>query len=60
VIRPGDRVVALLTGNGFKTPEARNLGLAGGGGPARPGEAGLAPVIRPSFAAFESWLEGRA
>ena len=58
VIRDGDRVVALLTGNGLKTPDARNLGTIDR--PAAPGEAGLAPVIRPSFAAFESWLEGRA
>ena len=26
VIRPGDEVVALLTGNGLKTPDARTLG----------------------------------
>ena len=56
VIRDGDLVVALLTGNGLKTPDARNLGLV----PERagPGQPGLAPVLRPSFAAFESWLEG--
>lgn len=58
VIRPGDEVVALLTGNGLKTPEARTLGLADG--VARPGEPGLAPVIRPSLSAFEAWLEGGA
>jgi threonine synthase len=56
VIRPGDEVVALLTGNGLKTPDARTLGH--GDGVARPGEPGLAPVIRPSLTAFESWLEG--
>lgn len=50
VIRPGDEVVALLTGNGLKTPDARNLGA--------PPIAGLAPVIRPSLTAFEAWLEG--
>jgi len=61
VIRDGDEVVALLTGNGLKTPDARTLGLPGGGSPvARPGQAGLAPVIRPSLSAFESWLEGGA
>jgi threonine synthase len=48
VIRDGDEVVALLTGNGLKTPDARTLGLAEG--------AGLAPVIRPSLTAFEAWL----
>ena len=61
VIADGDEVVALLTGNGLKTPDARTLGLAPGaleGGRARPGEPGLAPVIRPSLSAFEAWLEG--
>jgi threonine synthase len=48
VIRDGDEVVALLTGNGLKTPDARTLGED------RPT---LAPVIRPSLTAFESWLE---
>jgi threonine synthase len=71
VIRAGDEVVALLTGNGLKTPDARNFGQegpqgpeegangAGGasGGTARPGEPGLAPILRPSFSAFEAWLE---
>jgi threonine synthase len=60
VIRDGDEVVALLTGNGLKTPDARTLGLEPGpldGGRARPGEPGLAPVIRPSLTAFEAWLE---
>ena len=60
VIREGDEVVALITGNGLKTPEARLLGLEAGSGAARPGEAGLAPVIRPTLAAFETWLEGVA
>ena len=61
IIGDGDEVVALLTGNGLKTPDARNLGLPPGGlddGRARPGEPGLAPVIRPSLSAFEAWLEG--
>jgi threonine synthase len=61
VIRDGDEVVALLTGNGLKTPDARTLGLEPGaleGGRAHPGEPGLAPVIRPSLSAFEAWLEG--
>ena len=57
-IRDGDEVVALLTGNGVKTPDARTLGL--GDGRARPGEPGLAPPIRPSLAAFEEWLGGGA
>jgi threonine synthase len=58
VIRPGDEVVALVTGNGLKTPDARLLGH--GDGVARPGEPGLAPAIRPSLAAFERWLDGAA
>ena len=61
VIRDGDEVVALLTGNGLKTPDARLLGLPdGGNAPARPGQPGLAPVIRPSLTAFEAWLEDAA
>jgi threonine synthase len=56
VIRPGDEVVALLTGNGLKTPDARTLGLADE--VASPGQPGLAPVIPASLSAFESWLEG--
>src|SRR5215203_1752529 len=55
IIRPGDEVVALLTGNGLKTPDARTLGH--GDAIARPGQRGLAPAIRPSLSAFESWLE---
>jgi threonine synthase len=58
VIRPGDEVVALLTGNGLKTPDARTLGL--GDGVARPGQPGLAPRLRPSLTAFERWLDGSA
>jgi threonine synthase len=61
VIRDGDEVVTLLTGNGLKTPDARTLGLEPGGlagGRARAGEPGLAPAIRPSLSAFEAWLEG--
>ena len=52
VIRDGEEVVALLTGNGLKTPDARTLGLDEG--------AGLAPVLRPSLSAFETWLEARS
>jgi len=59
VIRDGDEVVALVTGNGLKTPDARRFGAVEPAS-ARPGEPGLAPVIRPSLAAFEDWLEGRA
>ena len=61
VIRDGDEVVVLVTGNGLKTPEARLLGLpTEAPATARPGEPGLAPVLQPNLEAFESWLEGRA
>lgn len=59
VIRDGDEVVALITGNGLKTPDARMLGLAEGsleGGRVASGQPGLAPIIRPSLSAFEAWL----
>ena len=47
VIRDGDEVVALLTGNGLKTPDARAFGLPdGGNAPARP----ASPVSRRSSA----------
>ena len=65
IIRSDDTVVALLTGNGLKTPDARNLGddtispdLVRT--PARAGQPGLAAPIRPSYTAFESWLEARS
>jgi threonine synthase len=58
VIRQGDEVVALLTGNGLKTPDARTLGMQEV--VAAPGRPGLAPVIRPSLGAFERWLGGTA
>ena len=52
VIKDGEEVVALLTGNGLKTPDARTLGLDEG--------EGLGPVLRPSLSAFETWLETRS
>ena len=55
VIGPDDEVVALLTGNGLKTPDARKLGSGVHGRTARPGEPGLAPVIEPTLDAFEAW-----
>jgi threonine synthase len=57
VIHPDDEVVVLLTGNGVKTPDARRLGLDGRSATGGP-EPGL--PIRPTFGAFESWLEARA
>jgi threonine synthase len=59
VIRDGDEVVALLTGNGLKTPDARQLGLdAGTERRARPGEPGLAPILSSRFGDVLDWLEG--
>ena len=57
-----DEVVALLTGNGLKTPDAIRFGV-GSGDAGRPasagrGQPGLAPTIAPRFSAFEAWLEG--
>jgi threonine synthase len=54
VIRDGDTVVALLTGNGLKTPDAVRFGRSER--PARPGDPGLAPVLPPNFSEFERWL----
>ena len=64
MIRPDDEVVALLTGNGLKTPDARTFGQPDGasrpadGRTIRPGEPGLAAPIAPSMSAFEAWFEG--
>jgi threonine synthase len=58
IIRPGDEVVAVLTGNGLKTPDARRLGRDDV--VAAPGSPGLAPVIPPTLRAFEAWLAGGA
>ena len=55
VIRPDDEVVALLTGNGLKTPDAVRLGLDAD--PPRARQPGLAPTIPASYTAFEAWLE---
>jgi threonine synthase len=57
VIHAGDEVVAILTGNGLKTPDARQFGSPDG--PATSGRPGLAPAIPPSLTAFEAWLEMR-
>ena len=54
VIRDGDEVVALLTGNGLKTPDAVKFGIEDR--PAAPGRAGLTPVIPARFDAFDAWL----
>ena len=55
VIQPDDEVVALLTGNGLKTPDARLFGLTDPGSSAA--QNGLTPPIRPSLDAFEEWLD---
>jgi threonine synthase len=54
VIHDGDEVVALLTGNGLKTPDAVRFGIEAR--PAEPGRPGLTPVIPARFSAFEDWL----
>ena len=54
IIGPDDEVVALLTGNGLKTPDARLYGLTDVDSSAA--ETGLTPPIRPSLDAFEDWL----
>ena len=43
VIRDGDEVVAILSGNGVKTPDARRFGFE---------ETGPAAPIEPSYDAF--------
>ncbi len=59
VIRADDEVVTLLTGNGLKTPDARQFGVASGTDRrARPGEPGLAPVLSSRFGDVLKWLEG--
>ena len=50
-IGEGDEVVALITGNGLKTPDARRHGLADD-------RATLPPVIEPTYRAFEAWHRG--
>ena len=55
VIRDGDEVVVLLTGNGLKTPDAATFDVEAL--PARRGRPGLAPVIPGRFSAFEAWYE---
>ncbi|HKF84976.1 MAG TPA: threonine synthase [Candidatus Limnocylindrales bacterium] len=54
VIRAGDEVVALLTGNGLKTPDAVRHGLTDRVATAR--MPGLAPILPARFSAFEGWL----
>jgi threonine synthase len=55
VIRPGDEVVALLTGNGLKTPDAFRFGVEARA--AERGTPGLAAPIPASYRAFEAWLD---
>jgi len=49
LVGPDDEVVALITGNGVKTPDAKWFGVEAGAGA---GTVGLAPAIEPSYAAF--------
>ena len=57
VIRPGDEVVALLTGNGMKTPEA----MADPASDALFDGDGIRAGVRipATYDAFERWFEGR-
>jgi threonine synthase len=51
LVGPDDEVVALITGNGVKTPDAKWFGVEPGAG----FEAGgLVPAIDPSYAAFSA------
>jgi threonine synthase len=51
LVGPDDEVVALVTGNGVKTPDAKWFGLDGDAGD---GGGGLVPAIDPSYAAFSA------
>jgi threonine synthase len=51
LVRPDDEVVALVTGNGVKTPDAKWFGVEPGD---RADAGGLVPAIEPSFAAFSA------
>ena len=55
VIRNGDEVVVLLTGNGLKTPDAAMFDIESQ--PAERGRPGLAPVLAARFSAFEAWYQ---
>ncbi len=55
IIRLDDEVVALITGNGLKTPDAFRHGVEDR--PAEPGRTGLAPVLPAGYRAFEAWLD---
>src|SRR5262245_3382862 len=48
IIRDGDEVVALLTGNGVKTPDARRFGVEGDA------DEELAPPIPATYSAFSA------
>ncbi|MEO7229319.1 MAG: pyridoxal-phosphate dependent enzyme, partial [Candidatus Limnocylindrales bacterium] len=54
LIGPEDEVVALITGNGVKTPDAKwfGLGAVATGAPSGAGGAGLSQPIEPSYSAF--------
>ena len=55
IIQPGYEVVALLTGNGLKTPDAFRFGIETR--PAEPRVTGLAATIPATYRAFEAWLD---
>lgn len=55
VIRDGDEVVTLITGNGVKTPDARRFGLADDAA----ADPGLARAIEPTYRDFEAMKSER-
>ncbi len=55
VIRDGDEVVAILSGNGVKTPDARRFGLDG---PADADAAGFPEPIAATYSAFSERYPG--
>ena len=58
VIRDGDEVVVLVTGNGMKTPDARRLGLACRvGGATRGARSGAGDPARASPRSRNGWRE---
>jgi threonine synthase len=58
VIRDGDEVVVILSGNGLKTPDARWLGAPDQADAV--GRPGLVEPIQPTLSAVEGWLEARS
>jgi threonine synthase len=58
IIGPDEETVAIISGNGLKTPDAPSFGIEER--VAGPGRPGLAPVLPASLGAFEAWLSGQS